>query len=264
MQPYRNLRQFSENFILRFYMHVQSAVLLLKSYFLPSLRISLSPAATLGFCESFASDHIITAMSYINEKKRPGNKTYYKGLDADTKDARARDIERKSKMALDDPRAYEPMPGDEKEPKKQSVYNQRFKKMFGGKDEDVSYEDYIDKMDQLLESNAGRSHIGLLQILESEDIDQAREDALFESDSVTKSLRNKAKLANAPMAALRAIYNKGLAAYKTGHRPGVPQHAWAMGRVNSVLTGGPARKVDSAEWKRISDYRKKKRGKKRK
>jgi hypothetical protein len=213
---------------------------------------------------SFASEPILSDMSYINEKKYPGNKTYYKGLDADTKDARARDIKRKSKMDLDDPAAYEPMPGDEKEPKKQSVYNQRFKKMFGGKDENVSYDEYIDKMDQLLESSHGRSHIGLLQILESEDVEKAREDALCESDDVTKALRNKAKLANAPMSALRAIYNKGLAAYRTGHRPGASQHAWAMARVNSVLTGGPARKVDSAEWKRISDYRKKKRGKKRK
>ncbi len=202
-------------------------------------------------------------MSEIDEKKYPGNKDYYKGLDPKTKAARASDIKRKSKMSLDDPRAYEPMPGDEKEPRRQSVYNDRFKKMFGGKDENISYEEYIDRMDTLLESRQSRSHIGLLELLESDDPD-ARERAISEGDNVTKSLRNKAKLANAPMSALRAIYNKGLAAYKTGHRPGASQHAWAMARVNSVLTGGPARKVDSAEWKRISDYRKKKRGKKKK
>ena len=73
------------------------------------------------------------------------------------------------------------------------------------------------------------------------------------------SLRNKAKSANAPMGALRAIYNKGLAAWRTGHRPGVGQHQWAMARVNSVLAGGPARKVDAAQWKRIQQHRKNKR-----
>lgn len=78
------------------------------------------------------------------------------------------------------------------------------------------------------------------------------------SAKIRTSLKNKAKKANAPMGALTTIYNKGLAAWRTGHRPGASQHAWAMGRVNSVLTGGKARKVDAAQWKQISKHRKKK------
>jgi hypothetical protein len=70
------------------------------------------------------------------------------------------------------------------------------------------------------------------------------------------ALKNKAKSARAPLGTLRAIYNKGLAAWRTGHRPGASQHAWAMARVNSVLAGGPARKVDAAQWKRIQKFRK--------
>jgi hypothetical protein len=55
------------------------------------------------------------------------------------------------------------------------------------------------------------------------------------------------------------VYAKGLAAWKTGHRPGVGQHQWAMGRVNSFVTGkGGARKVDKALWKRASKSKKKK------
>lgn len=76
--------------------------------------------------------------------------------------------------------------------------------------------------------------------------------------NVTTALKNKAKKTGAPMSALRAIYNKGLAAWRTGHRPGVSQHQWAMGRVNSVLAGGPARKIDAAQWKQIQKARKKK------
>ena len=60
------------------------------------------------------------------------------------------------------------------------------------------------------------------------------------------------------MSALRTIYNKGLAAWKTGHRPGASQHAWAMARVNSVLTGGPARKTDKTQWEQIKKHRAKK------
>jgi len=79
--------------------------------------------------------------------------------------------------------------------------------------------------------------------------------------NVTQALKNKAKKANAPMGALRAIYNKGLAAWRTGHRPGASQAAWGMARVNSVLAGGPARKVDAAQWKSIQKHRAKKRKK---
>jgi hypothetical protein len=81
-------------------------------------------------------------------------------------------------------------------------------------------------------------------------------------NNVTKSLKNKAEKTGAPMSALRAIYNKGLAAWRTGHRPGASQHQWAMARVNSVLAGGPARKVDAKQWDQIKKHRGKKRKKK--
>ena len=84
---------------------------------------------------------------------------------------------------------------------------------------------------------------------------------LNEQDKVTKALKNKAKKANAPLSALRAIYNKGIAAWKTGHRPGAGMHQWGMARVNSVLTGGKARKVDAAQWKKIQKHRKNKKKK---
>ena len=40
-----------------------------------------------------------------------------------------------------------------------------------------------------------------------------------------------------------------MAAWRTGHKPGVPQAAWAMGRVNSFITGeGGARDADEDLW----------------
>jgi hypothetical protein len=73
------------------------------------------------------------------------------------------------------------------------------------------------------------------------------------------ALQNKAEDANVPLGVLTTVYRKGLAAWRTGHRPGTSQHQWAMGRVNSFLAGGPARRVDAAQWDRVKDYRKKKR-----
>ena len=77
-----------------------------------------------------------------------------------------------------------------------------------------------------------------------------------------KALKKKAKEANAPYSALKAIYMKGMGAAVTGgRRPGVSPSQWAMARVNSVLTGGKARSVDAAQWKKIQEHRKKKRAK---
>lgn len=75
------------------------------------------------------------------------------------------------------------------------------------------------------------------------------EELLAEASSVTTALQNKAERTGVKFSILRKVYNRGLAAWRTGHRPGVSQHQWAMGRVNSFLTGGPARKVDADLWK---------------
>lgn len=92
----------------------------------------------------------------------------------------------------------------------------------------------------------------LLQILET-----ILEEEL--SAKVDKSIARKAKASGISKSVLKAVYRKGLAAWKGGHRPGVPQHQWAMGRVNSFLTGkGGARKADAKLWKSAKKGRKKK------
>lgn len=74
-----------------------------------------------------------------------------------------------------------------------------------------------------------------------------------------KALSNKAKATGISKTVLRGVYDKGLAAWKTGHRPGVGQHQWAMARVNSFVTGkGGARKADKGLWKKASKSKKKK------
>lgn len=75
-------------------------------------------------------------------------------------------------------------------------------------------------------------------------------DEAFNS-KVEKALKSKAKSTGKSLSTIKAVYRRGLAAWKSGHRPGVPQHQWAMGRVNSFLTGkGKARKADADLWKK--------------
>lgn len=97
------------------------------------------------------------------------------------------------------------------------------------------------------------------------DLDALLEAVLSEEDltegelskQTRETLKKKAEKANMPLGALTAVYRKGLAAWLTGHRQGTPQHAWAMGRVNSFISGGKARGVDKAEWKKVQKHRKK-------
>ena len=53
-----------------------------------------------------------------------------------------------------------------------------------------------------------------------------------------KSLGDKARVTGVPLNILKKVYNKGLAAWRTGHRPGASQQAWGYARVHSFLTRG--------------------------
>lgn len=66
--------------------------------------------------------------------------------------------------------------------------------------------------------------------------------------SVDVALKRKAKQSKVDMSTLRAVFNHGLAAYKTSHRPGTTAPQWAFARVNSFLAGGKARKSDQDLW----------------
>lgn len=71
-----------------------------------------------------------------------------------------------------------------------------------------------------------------------------------------EALKKMAREKGLPYGPLKSIYDKGLAAWaSSGHRPGVSQHAWAMARVKSVLSGGKARAVDAKEWKAIQRHK---------
>ncbi len=80
---------------------------------------------------------------------------------------------------------------------------------------------------------------------------------------VTASLKKKSKASGIPMGILRKVFAKGMQAWNAGHRPGVAQHQWGMGRVNSFITGaGGARKADAALWAKAKAAKARKKKKK--
>jgi hypothetical protein len=94
--------------------------------------------------------------------------------------------------------------------------------------------------------------------LESEDFSVNEE-----KSNVTETLRKKSKASGIPMGILRKVYSKGAAAWNSGHVAGTPQHAWALGRVNSFITGsGGARKADADLWTKAKAAKARKKKKK--
>ncbi len=135
------------------------------------------------------------------------NPDYVKGLNKDEKKEMKREIKRFKKMDSDDPKAY---PEDWSADKH---YRDRKGKLPRSKHTDKYHQMYGEEL-ELTESN------------------------------VDVALKNKAEKTGISLRTLRAVFNRGMAAWRTGHRPGVSQVQWAMGRVNSFITGGNARKVD--------------------
>ena len=74
-------------------------------------------------------------------------------------------------------------------------------------------------------------------------------------EDATKGLKAKAEKSGMPLGILRKVYNRGMAAWRTGHRPGTTPQQWGMARVNSFVT------KSSGTWgKADADLAKKVRG----
>jgi hypothetical protein len=53
-----------------------------------------------------------------------------------------------------------------------------------------------------------------------------------------KSLEERSKVTGVPKKYLQTVYNRGMAAWRTGHRPGMSEQAWSYPRVSSFLLCG--------------------------
>ena len=140
-------------------------------------------------------------------KDRPGTqpKDYYgkdakgKEMSKGTKQARARHFEKGAKMDDDNPAAYKKAPGDASAKTKPSKHTKKYQKMFG--EETLSLAEFM--------------------------MDEGKADA---------ALKKKADKTGMPLGILRQVFNRGVAAWRTGHRPGTNSIQWGLARVNSFVT----------------------------
>jgi len=119
----------------------------------------------------------------------------------------------------------------------------------------LEIEDWSDELER--EGSGGENWIGGPYSEELEELEESKK------SGVTASLKKKSKASGIPVGILRKVFSKGMQAWNAGHRPGVAQHQWGMGRVNSFITGaGGARKADAALWAKAKAAKARKKKKK--
>ena len=176
---------------------------------------------------------------------------YYKGVAKRKKPARDDHFERGAKMDDDNPAAYTPAPGDkDKSGKlkktKPSKYTQKYKKMFGD-DKNEDLKSVVTKVKQTAQKiKKSMSRGSTIPTSKKEEV----------LDEKIAGLVKKSEKSGVSYSILKQVYNRGMAAWRTGHRPGTTPQQWAFARVNSFLTGGGARKADADLWSKAKKSKK--------
>jgi len=160
--------------------------------------------------------YIPSYQQFINEKKEEDfedkieDHGYYKGISTSTARKKAAQMKKQADLSDDDPDAYQPLPGDTKGKKllKKSKHTKDYEDLY--KDESVNESD---------KAAGDRSPI--------------------DSKEIEKALKKKSEETGVPVPLLRIVMRRGMAAWKSGHRPGAGQEQWGYARLNSFLTKAP-------------------------
>lgn len=98
----------------------------------------------------------------------------------------------------------------------------------------------IDSLDQWAMNYVGESTVTPENpVNEEDDKDQKSTDrGPLDDDKIETALKKKAEDTGVPIGIIRAVMRRGLAAWKSGHRPGANQQQWGYARVNAFLTKG--------------------------
>ena len=124
---------------------------------------------------------------------------------------------------------------DEKMPIKESHFNVNTQVLYKGQKAQIvqlkqpqvgNY--YVVKLDSGENVEANHNELKLVE-------NKINEGARALVEAIT-ALQKKADKSGMPYSILKQVYDRGMAAWKGGHRPGASQHQWAFARVNSFVT----------------------------
>jgi hypothetical protein len=206
--------------------------------------------------------------SDIGDKKGSQPAKYHSGLAKSTKDKRDNQFKKAAKKHHSDPSAYpDKHAGDDKAQTKTSKHTKKYRDMFGEnksqerarelikreKDSDKEKHDRMLDRARTKDTNAkNRSEdktdeacwdthkqVGMKKKGDKMVPDCVPKNEEYEiNESQIGALKKKADKSGISYGILKKVYDRGMAAWRTGHRPGSSQQQWAFARVNSFITKG--------------------------
>ena len=136
------------------------------------------------------------------------SKKYYKGVDKEDKESREEQFKKQTQKSDSSDSAYKDAPGDEEAREegkvKKSKHVKKYQKLY--------------KKESLNEAESE---------LKKGPIDDSK---------IEDALKKKSEETGVGIDILRVIMRRGMAAWKTGHRPGANQQQWGYARLASFLT----------------------------
>ena len=165
-----------------------------------------------------------------------------KDMSKSTKKDRDAHFTKGAKMDDDNPAAYKPAPGDSGKKTKPSTHTKKFKQMYGEKlGKDATAGDYVkdfkksDAPQFKGKSKEKKQDMAIAAFLDKKDeLKSTKKEEVI--DEKIAGLVKKAEKSGMPYGILKKVYDRGMAAWRTGHRPGTTPQQWAFARVNSFTT----------------------------
>lgn len=145
---------------------------------------------------------------------------YGKGLSKSTNAKRQAQFNKQSDLPDDNPDSYKPAPGDARGKTKVSKHTRAYHKKYG-KEESLEQ--------------------GTIELV------KAYKKLTPLEEKQISGIKKKSEESGISYAILKKVFDRGMAAWKTGHRPGTTPHQWAYARVNSFITGGKTRTTADAD-----------------
>ena len=174
-----------------------------------------------------------SVMSKLKNYYMKESSAYYDGLSKSTADDRKAHFKKHGKKADDDNSAYKPAPGDATAKTKPSIHTKKAAAMGMGPKNEAGLWANIHAKRARGEKMRKKGAKGAPT---PEAIRSAQKNESYNINENKKGLENKAEKSGMPLGVLKQVYNRGLAAWKTGHRPGTTPEQWGMARVNSFIT----------------------------
>ena len=201
---------------------------------------------------------------------------YYKGISVSTAREKAELMKKQSSMSDDNPEAYKELPGDTKGKKllKKSQHTKDYESLYGDEEESKNESFLNEKAFMITVTGLTRQNkedltkMGVVvkqmgpgfyltindsdkkrvydylntqdvEVSENLDEEASGDRTPIDNDAIEKGLKTKSEETGVPLELLRIVMRRGMAAWKSGHRPGAGQEQWGYARINSFLTKAP-------------------------